>query len=148
MKKLLTFLFLVGFVGIAKADQKGKFDSFKGIPVWQSSFTMINEEWQILSTGPVMIGYVQVSSRGYNSEIKFLQCSSTVDFKSVSGTNEFTNFFGSTYPFVNGAGFPTNAIGSPYGDMIYVMLYSSAGWSYKTTGTTPAKLRVLFDEVK
>jgi hypothetical protein len=146
MRKLFLFLVMFGIVGILKADENdGIMGGWGGQKIWKTSETASNDNWVMIATGNIMIGFVNVSSRGYATEIKFEQVYSTVDWKIHGDSWCYT--YGSTVPANGVWGFPTNAIGSPYGDMIYVMQQSTTGWKYNTSGGTPAKLRILWDYV-
>lgn len=140
MKKiLLSFLMLFGIVGLVKADENDGYGrGFGGQKMWLTSATTSNDEWGIISTGSIVLAGIRISSWGYNSEIKFIQCSTSTP------AGKFVHF-GATVPFANGSGIPTNAIGKPYEDVQYIMKSTTAGWAYKTTGDLPAKLEILYD---
>jgi hypothetical protein len=151
MKKLLLVgVGMLFMAGVIKADEyDGMTGGFGGSKVWRSSDTQSNDNWVVLATGNIIIGYVQVSSKGFNSEIKFCQVFSTVNFRVHGSSWAYPSgrydYYTGTVPAGGSWGFPTNNVAFPSTDMIYVMRESTMGWKYNTSGAVPAKLRILWD---
>jgi hypothetical protein len=161
MRKIAVFivgLMLFGSSLFAAGNDEGVTGNFGLKKIWQSSETASNSDWIWMTTGAIVIGYVQVSSPGLNSSISFQQMGST-----NAGMN-FRYYSGSTMP-AYGGGLPT--IFPTTGDGIFLNLIDSGtylstprgqvytstgsgtplGWSFRTTGDVPAKLRILWDYI-
>ena len=140
MKRLLfgvaLALFLNGFVYADRSGYLGTYETDRTL--WKSSDIIINQASQPLTTGYLMIGYVQVISTGETSTIQFQECTSTTTGHTA------IKFYGSSVPTNGNNGYATTELSDGKGT--YVMEYSTMGWAYTTTGSKAAKLRVFYVE--
>jgi len=141
MKKIvLSLVLMAGVFGIVQADENdGVRGGYGGRKIWISSFTQANEARPMLiSTGNIIIGFINVIGTGTFCGVTFQECTST-----AGGDTSGFRLYGSSFPAITSAarpayfsGYQTSAYVQPPG--IEIMKTSTMGFAvYQSTFGLP-----------